>query len=181
MKRIITFACSAMIACATAASAQTNVTPKNGSIEFVAHATPSGGVDEPARGIPFYLLSESYADITKEADAEFPEPDMNAFIDSLDVSKELKDWMKKNKWIDFSGEDFIHKLKVDDVMNVPEFYSAYLERNSGDQGSGFPSPKIKESDKTKDPAKYQKEEDQYKQAIRGFMTMVPESMRTGST
>jgi hypothetical protein len=176
MKRTIEFALAATIACAIATTAQTNETQKNGSVEFVAHATPSGGVEEPVRGIPFFLLSESYEDISKEAATEFPEPDMNAFIDGLDVSKELKDWMKKNKWINFSGEDFIHKLKVDDVMNVPEFYAAYMERNSGDQGSGFPSPKFKESDKTKDPAKYQKEEDQYKQAVRGFMTMVPESI-----
>ena len=176
MNRLNQLALAAILAGATATFAQSAGAQKNGAIEFVAQATPSGGVDEPVRGIPFFLLSESYEDITKEAEAQFPKPDLEAFIDSLDLSKELKDWMKKNKWIDFSGEDFIHKLKVDDVMTVPEFYAAYMERNSGDQGSGFPTPKFKESDKTKDPAKYQKEQDQYKQAVRGFMTTVPESI-----
>jgi hypothetical protein len=177
MYRFVTLVIAVALAAGTpAVSAQTGGTQKNGSIEFVVHATPSGGVDEPVRGIPFYLLSESYEDVTKEADAEFPKPDMDAFIDGLDVSKELKDWMKKNKWITFSGEDFIKKLKVDDVMNVPEFYAAYMERNSGDQSAGFPTPKYKESEKTKDPTKYQKDADQYKQAIRGYMTMVPESI-----
>jgi hypothetical protein len=166
-----TLAGGAALIGASSAAAQ-----KNGTIEFVAHATPSGGVDEPVRGFPFFLLSESYGDIAKEAEANFPKPDMNTFIDGLDVSKELKEWMKKSQWVTFSGEDFIHKLKTDDVMNIPEFYSAYMERNSGDESAGFPTMKFKESEKTKDPEKYQKDTDQYKEAVRHYMAQVPESI-----
>ena len=45
---------------------------QDGSIEFVARATPSGGLEEPVRGFPFFLLNRSFEDITKEADAAFP-------------------------------------------------------------------------------------------------------------
>ena len=106
---------------------------QNGSVDFVARATPSGGLEEPVRGFPFYLLSKSFEEINKEAEAAYPKPDMDAFIDKLEVSKELKAWMKKNHWVQLSGEDFIHKLKPADIMDVPEFFDAYVDRNSGDQ------------------------------------------------
>src|SRR6185437_154319 len=79
---------------------------KNGSVDFVARATPSGGLEEPVRGFPFFLLTKSFEEINREADASLPKPDINAFIDKLEVSKELKAWMKKNHWIQLSGEDF---------------------------------------------------------------------------
>src|ERR1700729_1788450 len=94
---------------------------QTGSLEFTARATPSGGLDEPIRGFPFYLLSKSFEDINKEGDANYPKPDMDAFIDKLEVSPELKQWMKKSHSVSLSGEDFTHKLHVDDIMNVPEF------------------------------------------------------------
>ena len=139
-----------MIAAAAPATAQT------GSLEFVARATPSGGLDEPIRGFPFYLLTKSFEDINKEVDASVPKPDMDEFIDKLEVSPELKQWMKKNHWMQLSGGDFIHKLHVDDIMNVPEFNKAYMERNSGDRAVDFPKPKMKPLEKTKDPEKFDK-------------------------
>ena len=72
----------------------------------------------------------------------YPKPDMDGFIDKLEVSPELKAWMKKNHWVQLSGEDFIHKLKPQDVMDVPEFYDAYINRNSGDETVNFPKPKL---------------------------------------
>jgi len=148
----------------------------NGTVDFVAHATPSGGLDEPVRGFPFYLLSKSFEEISREAEATYPKPDKDAFIDKLDLSPELKAWMKKNEMIQLSGEDFIHKLKVPDVMGVPEFYTAYLDRNSGDQSASFPKPKYKPSDKAKDPAKYEKLKAEYTEAVRHYMEQVPESI-----
>ena len=159
-----------MIAGAPGAIAQ------NGSIEFVARATPSGGLEEPVRGFPFFLLSKSFEEIEKDADAESPKPDMNEFIAKLDVSPELKAWMKKNAWVSFSGEDFTHKLHTDDVMGVPEFYSAYMERTAGDQTANFPKPKYKVEDKVKDPAKYQKLSAEYQDAIRRYIDQNPRSV-----
>jgi hypothetical protein len=148
---------------------------QNGSIEFVARATPSGGLDEPVRGFPFYLLSRSFEQITRDVGASYPAPEMDHFIDQLDVSNELKAWMKKNHWVQLSGEDFIHKLTPADLLHVPEFYSAYMRRNAGEDSLDFPKPKYKASDKTKDPAKYAKLSDEYHQAIQHYIEQNPQS------
>jgi hypothetical protein len=164
------FLFAAMIAAAPPATAQ------DGSIEFVARATPSGGLEEPVRGFPFYLLRKSFEEIDAEADAAVPRLEIDAFIDKLEVSKELKAWMKKNHSVALSGADFIRKLRTADVMEVPEFYKAYLERNSGDQSVDFPNPKFKASDKVKDPAKYEKLSAEYTEAIRHHIDQNPQSI-----
>lgn len=176
MKRVaISLAITCMCA-AIAAAAPPRALAQNGSIEFTIHVSPTGGVEEPVRGFPVFLLSKSYEDIQKEADTAYPKQDLNDFIESLDCSKELKDWMKKNQWITFSGVDFIKKLKPEDMMNIPEFHKAYMERNAGDQATGFPIPKFKESDKQKDPAKYKKEEAKYNDEVLRYIQQVPESI-----
>lgn len=147
-----------------------------GSVEFVARATPSSGTEEPIRGFPFFLLSRSFQDIFLETDKHYPKPDMDAFIDKLEVSKELKAWMKKNHWVSLQGEDFIHLLKVDDVMGIKEFYDAYMMRNAGDESYNFPKPKFKLQDKTKNPAKYDKLKAEYESAVRKYMTDYPQSI-----
>src|ERR1700722_14927562 len=152
------------------------VAQQTGSLEFTAVATPSGGLDEPIRGFPFYLLTKSYADINKEVDATVPKPDMDAFIDKLEVSPEMKQWMKKNHWVKLSGEDLIHKLHVDDIMNVPEFNKAYMERNAGDQSVEFPKPKMKPLEKTKEPAKFAELTKEYTYAIRNYIEQNPQSI-----
>jgi len=150
--------------------------PQNGSIEFVAQATPTDGLQEPVRGFPIFLLSKSYELICKDASSSVPPADMNGFIAKLNVSPELKAWMKKNHWVTLNGEDFIHMLKVPDVMNVPEFYKAYRERNAGDEASNFPDPKFRASDAQKHPEKFKKLQDEYAAAIRTFMEAHPESI-----
>jgi hypothetical protein len=142
----------------------------------VIHVTPSGGVEEPVRGFPVFLLSRSFEDIQKEADAAYPKESLDTYIDSLEVSKELKEWMKKNQWVTFSGLDFIKKLKPEDVINIPEFHKAYLDRNAGDQSAGFPEARFRDTDKQKDPAKYEKEKTKYEDAIRHYIEQVPESI-----
>jgi hypothetical protein len=148
----------------------------NGSVEFSVRATPSAGLEEPVRGFPFFLLSKSFRDITKEVEAAYPAPDMNAFVDKLEISKELKAWMKKNHWVQLSGEDFIDKLKPPDVMGVPEFYEAYVTRMSGDGTVDFPKPKYKPADRTKDPAKYEKLKAEYTEAVRRFLEQAPDTV-----
>jgi hypothetical protein len=154
---------------ASRAAAQT------GTVQFVARVTPSAGEDEPVRTLPFYLLSKSYADIQKEAQAASPAPNQDKFIDSLDVSKELKAWMKTNHRVSLTGEDFTKMLKADDIMNVPEFFTAYTERMVGDHTAGFPTPKYKLEDRTKDPAKYDRLVTEYHDAIRAFVIADPDS------
>jgi hypothetical protein len=127
------------------------------------------------RTLPFYLLSKSYADIQKEAEAASPVANQDKFIESLDVSKELKAWMKTNHRVNLSGEDFTKMLKADDIMNVPEFFAAYNERMVGDHTAGFPTPKYKLEDRAKDPAKYDRLVIQYHDAIRAFIVEDPDS------
>jgi len=149
--------------------------PQAGSVELVARVTPSGGLEEPVRGFPFFLLTKSFADISKEAQALYPKPDMDAFVDKLDASKELKAWMKKNHWVRLNGEEFVNKLDVKDIMGVPEFFDAYVERMSGDQTVVFPTPKYKPNEKIKDPAKYDRQVAEYHDAIHRFLTDHPKS------
>lgn len=149
---------------------------QSGSVEFVAHATPSAGLEEPVRGFPFFLLTKSYEEITQEVEANYPKPDMDAFIDKLDVSKELKEWMKKNRWVQLSGPDFAPKVKPADVMQVPEFLEAYLTREAGDGTVKFPQPKYKAADKTKDPAKYDKLRTEYLEAVQRFLEASPDTI-----
>jgi hypothetical protein len=149
---------------------------QSGSIEFMARATPTGGLEEEVRGFPFFLLSRSFESIHDDAVAAYPMPEMDAFIDKLDVSKELKAWMKKNHWIKLSGEDFIKKLHAPDVMGVPEFYAAYLQRNAGDETVNFPTSKARPADKVKDPAKYEKFTKEYNDAVQRFVEQHPETI-----
>lgn len=166
----------AMSLATVGSSALAQTETRSGSIEFVVRATPSGGLEEPVRGFPFFLLTKSFEEINKEVEITYPKPDMDAFITKLEVSSELKAWMKKNHWVELSGEDFIHKLKAQDVMDVPEFYDAYIQRNSGDETVNFPKPKYKPADRLKDPAKYEKLKTEYTEAVRHYIEQAPESI-----
>ena len=170
--RVAAFLLSSIIAIAPRAVAQ------NGSIVFVARATPSGGLEEPVRGFPFYLLSWSFEAIAKEAEAEDPKPDMNAFIEKLDstYSPELKAWMKKTQCVSFAGEDFIKKLTPTDVLAVPEFRKAYMDRNVGDQSADFPKPKVKPSDQAKHPEKFDKLSAEYADTVHHYIEQHPQSV-----
>jgi len=149
-----------------------------GSIEFVARVTPSGGLEEPVRGFPIYLLTKSYDEIAKEADAASPKPDMDAFIDKLGsmYSLELKAWMKKHDRVSLAGEDFIHALTPTDILAIPEFRKAYIDRNSGDQSADFPEPKVKPADEQKHPEKFQKMTAEYVEIVRHYIEQHPQSV-----
>jgi hypothetical protein len=160
----------AMISGAPRAGAQ------DGSVEFVARATPSSGVEEPIRGFPFFLLSKSFEEIQKEVATTYPKPDMDAFIDTmLGASKELRAWMKKNHWVQLDGEDFVKKLEPEDVLNVPEFFDAYVQRMSGDQTVTFPEPKYKMVQLKKDPDKYNRLKAEYREDVKQFLIKNPKS------
>jgi len=158
-----------MLLASPAARAQT------GSVEFVARITPSSGVAEPVRQLPFYLLSRSFAEIRADAEQSEPKHDLDAYVDKLTVSKELKAWMKKNKTAMLSGEEFVNNLTPADIMDVPEFFTAYVDRNTGDQSINFPEPKYKPRDIQKNPERYAKMRQDYLDAIRKFIAANPDS------
>jgi hypothetical protein len=143
--------------------------PATGAVEFVAHVRPTDGRPEPVRQLSFYLLRESVADIREEVERAEPAADMDKFIDGLEASAELKAWMKKHRTVDFVGTDFIKQLTADDVINVPEFFSAYKTQNGVALGVGIPEPKFKPGDQQKNAEKYQREHDEYVAAMRRYI------------
>lgn len=147
-----------------------------GSIEVVVRVTPSGGRPQPARGLPLFLLKKSYRDIRKEAEETEPRPELEKFLESLEFSPELKDWMKRHRVATFSGEEFQRRLTVNDLLGIPEFYDAYLRRNAGDSSVGFPEPKFRERDRERNPQRYEKQVREYRENLRKFLTANPHTM-----
>lgn len=145
------------------------------SVSFTAQITPTAGIAEPVRGLPIYLLSKSFASIQEEAAASVPEPDMEKFIDSQNVSKELVAWMHEHHTVTLSGDDFARNLTAQEILKVPEFWQGYYEINAGTKTSGFPLPKYKESDRIHNPAKYQREVDEYHEKVTKFINLNPDS------
>jgi hypothetical protein len=148
-----------------------------GGIEFTAKVAPTDGRPEPVRQLTFYLLRKSLDDVRQEAMQSEPAPDLDRFVDGLTVSPKLKAWMKKNHTVQLAGTDFAKSLTADDIVDVPEFFDAYLSRNAGFQGTGFPQPKFKPKDRTSSPEKYDQQKEEYKEAIRKFAGSAPESVQ----
>lgn len=168
-------AVSALLTMALFSPAASSQGAAAGSIEFVVLVTPSGGRAEPGRATALFLLTRSFAEIRHEAEASFAKPDLDQFIDDLEGSPELKAWMKKARTVDLTGADFMRALKNEDIMKVPEFLEAYLARNAVDVAVGFPKPKHRESDREKNPARYEKQKEDYIDGIRKFMDTYPHS------
>jgi len=149
----------------------------SGRVDFTARVSPTGGRPEPVRQMTFYLLSKSLDDIRTEALQFEPPPDLDKFVDGLKVSPQMKEWMKKRHSVRLVGGDFTKSLTPDDIVDVPEFFDAYMKRNSAFKGVGFPEPKYKEKDKTANPDKYKAQKEEYIAAIRKFIGAVPESVQ----
>lgn len=152
-------------------------TTGTGSIEFTAYARPAGGQTEPVREMTFYLLSRSLSDIRKAAEDADPLLDLDHFIAQLGVSPELKSWMTKHRRVDLAGSDFLKEVTADDVINVPEFLSAYNDQNGAAVHSGVPEPKYKNGEEQKDPPKYKRQREQYRQALRSYIEAHPDLMQ----
>jgi len=148
-----------------------------GSVEFTAQVAPTDGRPEPVRQLTFYLLRKSLDDIRQEALQLEAPPDLDKFVDGLTVSPKLKAWMKKNRTAQLSGTDFIKLLTADDIVETPEFYNAYILSNSGYEGTGFPKPKFKLKDQASNPEKFNEAKTDYKEAVRKFIGMTPESIQ----
>jgi len=149
--------------------------PQSGSVEFVARATPTGGRPEPVLRFPLYLLRKSFAEIQKEAETSEPQPDLDRFVDTLEVSKELKAWMKRTRTVQLTGSEFMRRVTVNDIFDVPEFFEAYMTRNAGDVTVGFPKPKYRERDRESNPQKYERQRQEYHEQIRKFIETYPHS------
>ncbi len=149
-----------------------------GAIQFSVYVKPSGGqVVEPVRQLTFYLLSRSLSDIRKEVETINPPVDIDHFVAKLEVSPELKDWMTKHHRIDFVGNEFVQEVTPEDVVTVPEFLKAYREQNGAALHAGVPEPKYKAGDEQKDPEKYKRQQEQYRQALIRYIQAHPDLMQ----
>jgi hypothetical protein len=148
----------------------------NGALEFTARVTPTAAKPEPVRDFTFYVLTKSYDDIVKEIDERDGPPSRDKFIDDLKISPELREWLHKHDVVDITLPGFDKLLTPDDVLHVPEFLLAYQRSNSGGVTNGVPVPKFKETDKTENPARYEKQKQEYLSALKKFITGRPETM-----
>ena len=145
------------------------------TLEFSVRATPSGGRPEKVMRQPFFLLRARLETIEEAARQQEPPPALDAFVDGLKVSPELKAWMKRHHTVTLLGEDFLALLTADDVMDVPEFRDAYVTRNLIMVGLGFPKRKAKLTDREKNPEKWEASEKRYWEEVRSYAILHPES------
>jgi len=174
-------ALSLIISCALVMSSRVNArqaAEQTAYLEISARVSPTGGHPEPARGLTIYLLRKSYEGIQKEADAAEPLPKIDDFIAGLELSAPLKAWMVKHQIVDFSGPAFPKAITGEDVWNIPEFKTAYMDRNAGDRTVNLPKSHASEADKQKHPEKYQQAVQDYVAAFKQFVNANPDTLST---
>lgn len=157
-------------------AAPANAQSASGGIDFDVSVTPTGAKPEPARDFTLYVLTRSYREIVKQINEEDAPASRDKFIDEQKVSPQLKQWMHKHEVIDLTQPGIDKMLSTDDIMSVPEFLAAYQGSNSGGVTQGIPQPKFRESDKQDNPAKYEKQRDEYLAALRKFIQSHPETI-----
>ncbi len=159
-----------------AAGCRTDAQASAGALEFTARVTPTAAKAEPARDFTFYLLTKSYTDIVKALDDRDAPPSREKFIDDLKISPELREWLHKHDVMDITLPGFDKLVTPDDVLNVPEFLLAYQRSNSGGVTNGIPVPKYHDSDKTENPARYEKQKQEYMTALKKFIQAHPQTV-----
>jgi hypothetical protein len=159
--------------CALAFVSGSRAQSDSGTLEIVARITPTGARPEPVRQFTFYILTKSYSDIVKEVEEKDPIPPRDQFIEGLKVSPELRTWLKGHDVLDLSQPDLDKLITTDDVLNVPEFMSAYQRSNSGGVTQGMPQPKYTQIDQTAQPEKYEKLKQEYLVALKKFVRQHP--------
>lgn len=147
----------------------------SGSINFTVQITPSAGIAEPVRGLPVDLLRKSFESILAEAQSSVAKPSMDKFIDAQKLSKELITWMHKNHTVNLTGDEFAKNLTPKEIIDIPEFWQAYFQINAGSRAFGFPLPKYDDRDQTRNPAKYQREVDDYHARVTKYIQQNPDS------
>jgi hypothetical protein len=158
------------------AYARSQAQSSTGDLEFTARVTPTAAKGEPVRDFTFYLLTKSYADIIKEVDERDGPPSREKFIEDLKISAELREWLHKNDVMDITMPGVDKLITPEDVLHVPEFLLAYQRSNGGGVTSGIPNPKYRDSDKTENPERYEKQRQEYMVALKKFMQAHPESI-----
>jgi hypothetical protein len=148
----------------------------SGSLDLTARVTPTGARPEPVRQFTFYVLTRSYADVSKEAAGQDVLPSREEFIKNMKVSPELKTWMNAHDIMDLTIPELDKVVTPDDILKVPEFLVAYQKSNSGGVTNGLPVPKFRDAEKATNPEKYQKQKDEYMVALKKFIETHPSTV-----
>lgn len=163
----------AVVAAAALGPATMGQAGQTGAIEIEVRATPTAGREEPVRRLTLFLLRASFDELRRESEAAESEPDLATFIEGLEVSPELKAWMKRTEHVHLSGPEFTRLLTPSDIMNTPEFLEAYLARNAGDTTVGFPKPRFREQDRERNPQRYEQQRKEYFDRVRRTIETYP--------
>ena len=147
----------------------------NGALDLMARVSPTAARPEPVRQFTFYVLTKSYTEITKDVEAQDVVPSREKFIDDLKISPELKEWLRAHDVMDLTAPNTDRLITPDDILHVPEFLLAYQRTNSGGVTPGIPKPKYADADKTQNPARYEKQHEEYFAALKKFIHTHPES------
>ena len=147
-----------------------------GSLDFSARISPTAARPEPVRQFTFYVLTKSYAEVVREVEGQHAMPSREAFIDSLKVSPELKEWLKAHDIFDLTLPGLDRMVTADDIIRVPELLAAYQRSNSGGVTNGLPRPKYTDADKTAHPERYQKQLQDYYAALKKFIQNNPSTV-----
>jgi hypothetical protein len=147
-----------------------------GTLEFAAYVSPTAAKPEPVRDFTFYVLTKSYEDIKHEIAESNGAPDREKFIAGLKLSPELREWLKTHDVLDLTMPGLDKLLTADDILHVPEFLLAYQRSNSGGVTNGIPKPKYRDADKTENPARYEKQYQEYMTALKKFIQGHPETV-----
>jgi hypothetical protein len=147
-----------------------------GALDFTASVTPTAAKPEPVRDFTFYVLTKSYREIVKEINEKDGPPSREAFIDGLKISPELKKWLHSHDVMDLTLPGLDKLITPDDILGVPEFLLAYQRSNSGGVTNGIPKPKYRDADKTENPARYEKQHQEYLYSLKKFIQAHPETV-----
>ncbi len=174
--RHLSLAFLAVLLCAVSFATVAPAQSEKGGIELTALITPTAARPEPVRQFTFYILTRSYTEIAHDIDAQNVALPRSEFIDTLKCSPELKKWLKAHDVMDLTMPEVDKLISPDDIITVPEFLKAYQLSNSGGVTNGIPKPKYKEVDKTEHPEKYQKDYQDYLDALKKFIQSHPDSV-----
>jgi hypothetical protein len=144
-----------------------------GTLELSAQVSATGARPEPVRQFTFYILTKSYPDVVKEVEGTDVLPTRDEFLDKMKASPELRTWMKAHDEMDLTSPELDKLVTPKDVMDVPEFFAAYIRANSGGVTNGLPMPKFRESEKETNPSKYEKLHTEYLAELRKFIQLHP--------
>jgi hypothetical protein len=152
-----------------------------GRVEFVVMLTPVSGRPEPARQLTVFLLRKTFREIQREVEEKTPPPNLDAFVDQLPLSKELKAWMREHHTVTISGPEFRRVLKPDDLFRVPEFLDAYVASNLSGLNQGFPEPHFSPDDREHNPKKYEAAMKVYEPKLRRYLAEHQDSLEAMDT